>query len=128
MQFFLMRISSVSQNLLREALRAGTQFEPTFRIKKMLKLNAVVQHHAFESLEQVPVTALASMSSTGEAVARPATVMAARMFVRRMFNDQGSCSSVSNSKLMMGYSVESISEEFSAFKYIKWRLKIWTLS
>lgn len=102
----IMPISFFFQNLFREALRAGTQSEPTFRIKKMLKGNAVAQHHAWEPIEQVPVTALASMSSTGEAVARPAIVKAARMFLRSMFNDQGSSPSVSYSRLMVEYFVE----------------------
>lgn len=61
----------------------------------MLKGKEVAQHHAFKPLEQGPDTALASMFSTGEAVARPAIEKAARMFVRRMFNDQRSGSSES---------------------------------
>jgi hypothetical protein len=72
--------------VIREALLGWTQFDPTFWIKKMLKGNAVAQHHAFEFFAQVSGTTLASISSPGEVVARPAIAKAARTFFRSISN------------------------------------------
>jgi hypothetical protein len=72
--------------VFREVLQAWIQFEPTFWIKKILKGNAVAQHHAFDFFAQVPVVVLASIPSTGEAAVRPAMAKVARTFFRSISN------------------------------------------
>lgn len=84
-------------------------------MKKMVKGNEVAQHHAFELCAQLPVTALASTSPAGAAVAMPAIVKAARMFFRSMVNVGGAVL-VSYNRLLMKDLLVKSSVDFSMFK------------